>query len=191
MIRNLLVALCMLMMSCAEDLPSLSSAEQEATFCGGICPDGQVSEGRFCSANCGGVCPNAVSCVPAPTASITANPETVFAPAGGAGSTRICWTAQNVRQSLWIRVRLNGEPGSLLANETRNGTHCVNVPWIVAGFDYTFSVHTANADNAPILDSVLVRGVIGEPVCNGGQPCPAGQSCHCLDFCRPSNTICP
>jgi hypothetical protein len=93
---------------------------------------------------------------------------------------------------------MNNGAGQLFTKESDNGSDCENAPWIVAGFNYAFRVHTSNSDAAPVLASVGVTGVLGAPPnpppadCGpGGNTCTPGTDCHCGDLCRPIDSICP
>jgi hypothetical protein len=180
----------------------VSTSQSELSVCGGLCPPGYTFSFQSCLPECGGICPNAVSCVPLPPgASISASPTIISAPLGGTGTSRICWTTTNVSSPLWIRVRVDGGLGALFTKESDNGQACENAPWIVAGHQYDFRVHTSDSDSAPELARVQVTGVLSAPApddppgaCEpgGSGVCPAGKDCHCGEsFCTGAGQICP
>lgn len=95
------------------------------------------------------------------TVSLTASPSIVPAPLNGTGTTRICWRVSDYPGiPLYVRVRVDGGPGALFATETRNGRHCQDATWIVAGHRYDFRVHNLNSDTVHVYAHTQVTGVL-------------------------------
>lgn len=182
----------------------LGTSEDALITCGLDCPYGYVPSFWTCTSTCGSCAygHNAVSCTyVGQQASISGSPQTVSVAAGALGSSRICWNTNFLNAPVWIRVRVNGQPGQLFDKESDNGSDCENAGWIGAGNSYVFSVHTSNSDSAPVLASTTVTGVLssttppsgggGGLTCEEGGSCQSGYDCHCGDVCRRVGTLCP
>ena len=186
----------------AEVVATAEGALGSGPYCGSYCPRGYAVSYFMCNSNCGSCAygPNAVYCqyIP-PSASITASPQTVSVTPGTLGSTRICWSTNGVGYPVWIRVRVNGQPGQLFTKESDEGSDCETAGWIGAGNVYDFTIHTSDSDSATALATVRVTGVASstsgggtEPLtCGEGGSCQDGYDCHCGDVCRRVGTLCP
>jgi hypothetical protein len=181
----------------------VGASEHELIRCGLDCPYGYVPSFWTCTSTCGSCNyggQNAVSCTyVGQQVSISGSPQTVSVAAGQLGTSRICWNTMFLNAPVWIRVRVNGQAGQLFTKESDNGSACENAAWIGAGNSYVFSVHTSNADSAPVLASTTVTGVLsttppppppGETTCRE-TGCQSGYDCRCGDVCRRVGTMCP
>jgi hypothetical protein len=161
----------------------VGASEHELIRCGLDCPYGSVPSYWTCTSTCGSCTyggHNAVSCTyVGPQASISGSPQTVSVAAGQLGTSRICWNTSFLSAPVWIRVRVNGQPGQLFTKESDNGSACENAPWIVAGNTYVFSVHTYDSDSAPVMASTTVTDVLAAtpPPPPGGGGGGGGTGC--------------
>jgi serine/threonine-protein kinase len=93
--------------------------------------------------------------------SIWAEPNPVPAPRGTRGTVTLRWSTARLEDegaSVWVFAH-DAREGSLFSS---SASATEQAPWILPGRTYTFRLYAGHDTSAPLLDEVVVRGVLAE-----------------------------